>query len=443
MWYLYTHIQNVNFLNVCVIPNSFLGVIVGTLFAVILAAVTSLISFSNSHSWVLSPLPMKFGAFFFVLALFEIMILAISFTPLQRAEQNLTPRILELFKHDRHLIWINRGIISITLFMLFIIFYQVPLPIHPFLPMLIALGALFDLLHILIKRIFNYLNPYTVSEMFTKAAKKSILQSRETGLCNSIESLSEISLKSLNYSSASLCNHSLEELREIMRLFLRGSKSIALSNTNEQATASGITDKVSYTLFYFFERVELIFQKALNLNLPNICDSAINLLGKVTLYSAECDLSLTSYAIHFIGKFSKKAEEKKFSEVALKGTCTLVELSKKIVNEISLTYMDLKDPFFSIITQLDEIGKETFRQNKNSSLSLLMAPFYDLKMLFASPKVADHPDTPAIINQIDSVIAEWNALSLVLSTIPPIFQEETPMPQNEEEEKNLLSETEK
>jgi hypothetical protein len=393
---------------------------VGTLFAIILAIGASVISLSNHTQWELSPLPMVLGAFFLALALCEMLVLATSFVPLQRGEQNLTPRILELFKKDRQIIWINRGIIFITLAMLFIIFYQVPLPINPFLCMLIALGALFDLLHSLINKIFNYLNPFTVSKMFTKEAKKSIVESRETDLCDSIESLTEVSLKSLNYSSASLCNHGLDELREIMQLFLAGSKTIALNIPDEQAKESGITDKVSYTLFYFFERIELIFHKALRLNLSNVCTAVITLLGKITMYAANCDLSLASYAIHFIGKFSKQAETKGFSEVALKGTCTLVEVSKKIINEVPLAYMDLKDPFFSVITQLDSIAKESFRQNKESSIPFLIAPFQDLRALFQSPKVASHPDTPSILNQINSVIAEWDALSIVLATLPPI-----------------------
>jgi hypothetical protein len=411
---------------------------VGTLFAIILAIVASGVSLSTHQPFESSPLPMALGVFFFVLALFEMAILIFSFAPLQRAEQNLTPRILELFKNDRQLKWLNRGMIILTLLMLFVIYYQVPLPIPPFLCILIALGAIFDMLHHLIKKVFDYLSPYSAVRMFVDTAKNSILRSREMDLCECIDSLTEISLKALNYLNVSLCTHSLEELREVMRVFLKGTKSIVLNSSDEQAKERGITDKVSYTLFYFFERVELVFQKALNLNLSNVCDSVIHVLGKTALYSANCDLSLASYAIHFIGKLSKKAEEKKFSEVALKGTCMLVEVSKQIIQDVPLTYMDLKDPFFAVITQLDEIAKETFRQNKDSNISLLTAPFYDLKTLFSSPKVAEHPDTPAIMNQIQSVIAEWDTLTLVLATIPPMDQEENMLT-----EKTLSSEPEK
>ena len=249
------------------------------------------------------------------------------------------------------------------------------------------------------------------------------MQMRETDLCDSLESLSETSLKSLDRSSASLCTQGLDEMREIMRMFLAGSKSIALSGTDTQAKDSGITDKISYTLFYFFNRIEIIFQKALGLNFPQVCSSIITILGKVVLYAAKCDLSLAGYPIHFIGQFSKLAEQKGNSELALKGSCTLVEVARQIIEDVDLKYMDLKDPFFTLITQLDEIAKETFKYNQESNITFLSAPFYDLKKLFQSPKVASHPDTPIILGDIDRVIAEWNTLDVVLHTVPPAITE--------------------
>ncbi len=395
----------------------------GTLTGIILALIASAISFLNIEPQSYVALPLTLGFFFFVLVLCHIFILATAFLPLQKAELDLTPRVFELFRRDKTIKWIHRGIIALALIMLFLLFAPITLPFNPFILAIVILGVTFDLIHGLINRIFNYLNPYKVAEMFTANAKESIMKMRENDLCDSLESLSETSLKSLDRSSASLCNQSLDEMREIMRLFLAGSKSIALSGTDTQAKDSGITDKLSYTLFYFFNRVEIIYQKALDLNFSHVCGSMITLLGKVVLYAAKCDLSLAGYPIHFIGKFCKMAEQKGKSEIALKGSCTLVEVAKKIIDEVEMKYMDLKDPFFTLITQLDEIAKETFKQNRESNINFLTAPFFDLKNLFQSPKVASHPDTPIIIADIDRVIAEWNTLDVVLRTIPPAITE--------------------
>lgn len=396
----------------------------GTLIGIILAAFTWAVSSLHAEPLPYAALPLTLGLFFFILVVCHIFILASAFLPLQRAELDLTPRVLELFRKNQTIKWIHRGIIALGLIMIFLLFSPMNWPFNPFIVAIIILGITFDLIQCLVNQIYKFLNPYKVSEMFTKTAEQSILQLRETDLCDSLESLSEMSLKSLDRSSASLCNQSLDEMREIMRLFLEGTKSIALSGTDDQAKASGITDKVSYTLFYFFNRIEVIYQKALNLHFSHVCSSLVTLLGKVALYAAKCDLSLAGYVINFIGKFCKTAEEKGESDIALKGSCALIEVSRKIINEVDLKYMDLKDPFFTLITQLDDIAKETFKKDKESNITFLTAPFHDLKKLFESPKVASHPDTPIILADIDRVLAEWNALDLVLRTLPPLGQKE-------------------
>lgn len=394
----------------------------GTIISLIIAAVIMFL-FPPQGIQESATLPPIFGYFALALFLAQVFVTAFAFLPLQRAEQHLTPRILELFQKDRRIARITLGITLLTMLMLFFSYYPFQLPLPSLICGLILTGVALDLLHSLIKKILNYLNPYPVARMFTEAARNSILQSREIDLCDSLESLSEIGLKSVSRSSSSLCSECLDEMREIMRLFLGSTKSIATGGPDKQAEDKGITDKVSYTLFFFFDRLELIYQKAASIGLTQICSSIITLLGKVCIYAARCDLSLVGYVVDYIGKFSILAEKNKKPDIALKGTCTLIEISRMIIDEISLTYMDLKDPFFAIIHQLDEIGKEAFRQNKQSVIPLLTAPFQDLKRLFQSPKVGDHPDTPVILAEIDRVSAEWSTLETVMRTLPPLMTE--------------------
>lgn len=392
----------------------------GTLLALFFAAAGLLLSPPQSALTDSNLLPQLFAVFAIALAICQFIVLSLAYLPMQRAEQSLTPRIIELFKHDHTISWIKRGILLATFIPVFLVFFPVEFLVSPWVFGLAALGVSFDLLHLLISKILNYLNPYYLTKMITKSAEKSILQSREIDLCDGLESLSEISLKALNRFSTSLCNQSLDEMREVIRHFLSASKSIAVSDQEKQAQSLGITDKVSYTLFFFFDRLDMIYEKALEMHLTQVCSSILTLLGKVGLYAAKCDLTLVGYVVHYIGKFSAEAEKHHFSEVSLKGTCTLTALSKSIIDETQLTYMDLKDPFFSIITQLDEIAKTAFRQNKQTSIKFLTAPFEDLKKLFQSPKVAAHPDTPAIVKELDRVLAEWSTLETVLRTMPPI-----------------------
>lgn len=397
---------------------------IGTILSIIIAIAIYFIAPIKEHAPLLNVMAPFLLATPLLFLFLQVMTLAMAFAPLQKAEQNLTPRILELFKKDSPLKLINAGLVLFTLFSFFIALDALYLDILPknilILIWIVTLGVGIDLIHKHISRIFSYLNPFSVVKLFTHAGRVSISQDRELDLCDSIESLSEVGVKSLHRSSTSLCNNTIDEMREIIRIFLTSSASIAHETQDKQSKEMGITDKVSYTLFYFFGRIELLFQKALEQNLETVCSNIISTLGKVILYAAKYDLSLVSFPVHQLGKFTRKAQDQKMPDMGLKGTCTLLEIAKAIVNEIDLTYMELQDPFFSIITQLDEIAKETFRLDKSSNIKLLTQPFRDLKDLFLSEKLQQHQDSAVIIGDIDRVMAEWDALEMVLRTIPPI-----------------------
>ena len=75
-----------------------------------------------------------------------------------------------------------------------------------------------------------------------------------------------------------------------------------------------------------------------------------------------------------------------------------------------------------LITQLHEITKEAFKQDKSINISMLTQPFRDMKAFFASEKLAQHQDTPVIVDRINQVIGEFDALEVILKTLPPIPQ---------------------
>lgn len=345
-------------------------------------------------------------------------------SPFQKVEKNFSPRILELFKQDHWMTLINGGLIFVALLSILCSFnIEVLQRLHPLTPLIALLflvGISFDLLHFLFKRVLGYLNPFAAAKMLTKAAEKSIELDRGGDLCNWTEALSEVAVKSLHLSSSSLCTQAVDEIREVLSLFLQASKSLAHENVDKQSQELGIKDKVSYTLFFFLDRMEMIYKKALELKIEPVCSTIVTTLGKMTIDAAKCDLSLTSAPVHSIGKFCCQAEKSGLPDVALKGSCTLFEVARTIVNEIDLTYLELQEPFHSIILQLDEIAKETFRQDKNSNIKFLTQSLQDLKSLFQSEKMSAHQDTSAIMDDLNRCLAEWETLEVIMRTIPPI-----------------------
>ena len=70
------------------------------------------------------------------------------------------------------------------------------------------------------------------------------------------------------------------------------------------------------------------------------------------------------------------------------------------------------------------------------NIRILSQPFYELRELFQSGKLANHQDTASIISNIDIVLNEFTTLETVMSTMPPVPQmvkEREPTPEATEE----------
>lgn len=405
-----------------------MGTIIGLIFAVLIGAF-HFDGDANNHINIFAIIMIGVPL---VLILIHGLSLAFAWTPLQRAEENLTSRILELFQKDRYFRFFNFWIIFFALasvaLLLDLVFFKF-LPSNILAAVWVFLfGFSLDALYHFYKRTMMYLDPFAATKMFTKKANESVQEEHEQELCEWIDALTEISIKTIKSNSSSLCIHCIEALQNITRHFLASQKSISHHNQDKETKALGITDKVSFTLFYIFHRLESINQLALEMRMEYICSTLISIMGKIAVYAAKYDLTIASYPLHFLGKFALSAQNNQFPEIAVKASLTFLEVSKTIINEIDLTYVDLKDPFLNIVSHLDQLAKNAFRKDKTTSISWLTKPLKDLKELFADPKVASHQDTPVIIQNIDNILAEFSTLELVMRTIPPI-------PVVEEEEK--------
>lgn len=375
------------------------------------------VPFGTSPLILLSTIPI-------VLFLSYLFLMALAYRPLQISEQNLTPRIIELFKKDTHFKFIHIVLLSFVLLSLFLIFESSLLDSYSprvlIVIWLLFFGVSCDLILHAIRRTMAYLNPLSAIKMFSHAARLSIENNRDAELCEWVDALAEIGIKSINRLSSSVCNYTVGEMTDALRIFLESSKTIAHPIQEQPNKSLEGKDDISFTLLYFLDRFELLFKRALEQNVESVCSNIITSIGKIAIYAAKCDLSLMSYPAFLIGKLSRRAQENKLSELALKGTCTLVETSKIIVNDIDLTYMELQDPFLSVLTQLNEIAKESFRQNKNTNIKMLVQPIQDLRTLFQEGKIQEHRDTPVILAAIDAVLSEWDSVEAVMRTMPVI-----------------------
>lgn len=364
-----------------------------------------------------------------VLLIIQAGVQVFAWRPLIEAGRSITSRVADLLRKDFPLRLSNFYLNLFPLITLVIILGMLLYPqmnkIDLLAVWIVLAGAALDALHFSFKRIRNYLNPFSVIKFLTHEAKSDVQEDREMDLCDTIDALSEVAIKGLENSSTSLPNESLDELQIIIRNFLKSSKSIAHPVQDAESKKMGLSDKITYNLFFLFQRLELINDKAIEKHLEPVCSAVITTLGKITIHSAKLDLSLSSYPLTVIGRCSKKSQENRLADVGEKALITLQEIAKTIISEIDLTYQELQDPFSVLISEMHDISNEIFKQNKQMDIEQLRMPFRQLRELFEKEKMVNHPDTAPIVSQINQVIAEFDTLELVMKTIPPLNVTET------------------
>lgn len=394
----------------------------GTLFSILLAILLQFYPFGDETSFTYVAAVMVASAFLFILmiplgTLFSLL-------PLQKAEQNSAPRVVEMFRNDELIRFTNVWLAIVALISFaaaFDLLYQHLLnPKLLMMAWIILFGFTLDLLRGSTRRVLRYLNPYMTVELFSKEAKKCIQNDRELDLCHWIDSLSEVAIKGIQRQSTSISNLALEEQQNIASLFLDASKSIGHQSQDRQTKELGITDKVSYTMFYLYQRLDVTFEKALKHRLEMVCSHIITVFGKLTISAAKYDVSMASAPLRFLGKCAKRAQDEGMEETAITASCTFSEVAKTLLSEIDVTYYEIKDPFLSIINGMEVLAKGAFKRDKTINIKLLAQPFKELKALFENDKLKEHQDTPVIMQNIDRVLGEFEALQQVMIAMPPI-----------------------
>lgn len=396
----------------------------GTILSLILAAIFEYMAIYDPSDLSINLFPLFLSTGLIFLAL-PVLISTLSLPALQHSEQNATPRLLELVRKDSRLGYIKLWLIFFPLVTFALILFSPLLKAYPagIAIWLVGLGLAIDCVYLLYKRLLDYCNPMSIIARFSQEADLSIREEREIDLCHWFDGLSDTACKAVRANNSSVANQALTEMQLLARRFLEASKSIGHHAQDKQTMEMGIQDKVSYTLFYLYQRLEQVHNEALAKHVRTISSLLITILGKITIDAGIYDISLTTYPLHYLGRFTREALVKNWNEVVDTSQFTLLAVSKQLLS-LDLTYLEIRDPFLSVINTLEEIAKESFKHNKSANLTLIIQPFRDLKALFDNEKMANHPDTPVIMQNIDRVIGEFEALEMVMKTMPSIPTEE-------------------
>lgn len=392
-----------------------------TLFSILLAIVLWFTPLDGDLTTTFNLLLLGFPAL--LLVVFPL-VYAASWLPLQKGEQNMTPRLIEMFEGDRTR---KMAAAALTLFPLLSIAFFIALN-HIgqidksilFMIWLILLGGVFDCAQSYLSRLTAYINPFQATQFFKDKAKSNIKQDQLDSLIDNIDALSEMALRALERLNTSLATQTIGELREIGDFLMKSAKGFVILNEETKNREEKHVDKVSYALFYLINRLEMIHEKASYRGLEPLSSQVLSALGRVTISAAHYDLSLVTYPILTLGRAALLALQEKLKEGAIKGQIILLEVAKGILKESDLTYMELKAPFFTLIDNLDKISKEIFKQDKNIPIQTLIQPFLQLKEILNDPRITNHQDYVVIQKEIDRTLAEYSALQAVLSSMPAV-----------------------
>ena len=341
--------------------------------------------------------------------------LLVSFLPIQKGEQNITPRLSELFRKDFRI----NGI-SAFLFSLPIIIFGVSYLPQPIIPMLILIGIGIDLLYLLIRRIMDYLNPFQVVNFLKDEAFSAVAQGSDERVCNGIEACAEVAVKSIQRHNSALANHSIDTLGLIGENFLVSSKSLSHPIQDQALKEKGVPDSLSFVLVFLCQHLESIYMEAFDKKLELVAGFVITTLTKISVYAAKTDVSLLSLPLFYINKIAQHAMENGFQDVGIKTTIGLTNVAESIAKAKDIQYQDLKAPFVSIISTMDMIAKETFRLDKSTKIAILVEPFKKLQQMVQRDPIKQHQDQSVIEDQLKLVLNDFSTLETVLATMPAI-----------------------
>lgn len=366
----------------------------------------------------------------FLLTIVQVLTTLFAWRSLQYGEERHSPRLIETFMSDRLLLIANSLLLLFFLFTYLVVAdFLVTNYFNPTVLLIIwtlALGAAIDLLHFVFKRVQYFLDPFFVVGQTVKRAAHSIRQEEKVEILQWVDVLTETALKSIGHNQISLAQEALDGIKQTTATFIEAAKSIG-HHLEESSD-----DLIGYTLYYISQRLEMVFNAAVEKKLDPLVGGIISLFGKIALEASKLDITLTTNPLSIMGKLAQKAQRHEMEEVAGRAQLTFVEIGRILTQERDITYQEIKDPFLIMIKTMKEIAKETFRTDKSLGIALLTAPFEQMKGFFSQGKAAEHQDKDLIVNALNAVLEEFAALQEVLQTLPDLQKMVQNPPESEE-----------
>lgn len=391
-----------------------------TLFALIVVAlVTALSKFqvitNMNVTFFLQTLVPLFGV---ALIILTILIQVFKLSSLQRGTKQLSSAIFGILQSSPLYITALAIPLAIGLLALFIPSFQFNLGSNIQAAIWFVLfGLSIDSLLMLICKVNQVLNPEELVSAISKHGSKHVDLDKSSELLEAIDSLTEISMKSLHQNSIVTSREAVDQIRELTQKFLQECRRKKFT-IDSSGTPINIIDKVNYVLVYIFQDLGLIYSHALNNGYEPPASEIILTAGKIALYGAKTDPAYGIVPLHHLGKFALEARRAGIPETVLKSSITLVEVGKSILNDPEVLQQDTKELLLTLIGRLEELTKDNFRQDRSQKISGLTAPLQELRTALKQERFANRDDITVALVDLERVLGEFDALQAVMSGMP-------------------------
>lgn len=275
----------------------------------------------------------------------------------------------------------------------------------------------FFVLMAMIRRLYRFTDVLFLFGIVKKRFAKSLKKDDEQQAMQWIDVELETIFKSGMQGGIATVNRGVQALYDLLNNYVQ---IMALHEVlaSKNSTPESVFDRFNFLCVYICKKLEWIFQALLKAGIDPIAEEILASFGKLALFCLKQHPSLGQIPFSFITKCSQFAFKRGDQEIVVRGIVTLSEACKMCIEFSKEKGISYKSSIVSIILDIESLVKAQYQQQE-ANVPLLMQPFAEIGEVLGSPEYANILDRDAILKELKRLLAEFQALEVVLQNVGP------------------------
>ena len=196
---------------------------------------------------------------------------------------------------------------------------------------------------------------------------------------------------------------------------------LSKSQVREVASKNGsnltFLDKVNSFCIFVSERLQWLFDMALEEGCEPVAESIIAEFGKLSVFYARHNALVATIPLTFLAKCADKAKAQGQADLLTRIALTLSETSKMLLAYTKERNESFRDLVMTALATLEDVVKMIFKLNRDVNVLFLMQPFAEIGQFIGSTEMSSFPDRDEVIKAIRRVLTEFQALQVVTKNV--------------------------